>query len=495
MGAIAVFDVGKTNKKLLIYDESLAVIDQAYTPFPADESDPVHVEDLDGMEAWFLDRLKEAASKHDIQVVAVTTHGATAATIDRDGNRALPLVAYTTDPGEDFHERFFALCGDARALHRELATPPLGGLTNLAQGILYWKEHFGAAFDRVWKILPFPQYFAFRLTGRPAADTTYLGCHSYLYDFRTGGYSRVVDALGIRDRLPDRIAPSGEVLGSVSPAMAERTGLSTETRVVHGIHDSNASLLPFLIQSDEPFVLNSTGTWCVAMSPSESAELSDADMDAGVFCNCSAFGNPVRTSIFMGGQERAAWMDLLEGNGLHALPDFDPGVTASVLETAKEFILPGVMAGTGPFPHSTSRLVVDGNAAALAALQKDASGSPVMANAARLVSVLSCGLAVQSARQLRQTGAKDGMPIYVEGGFRNNRTYQAVLGSLFPTSPLILTELKEATAFGGALLGLAALRGEDPHALKDAFTIQKASSEETRFEAAKAYAAAFEAAV
>jgi hypothetical protein len=34
-----------------------------------------------------------------------------------------------------------------------------------------------------------------------------------------------------------------------------------------GLHDSSAALLPFLMYGKEPFVLLSTGTWCISLHP------------------------------------------------------------------------------------------------------------------------------------------------------------------------------------------------------------------------------------
>jgi sugar (pentulose or hexulose) kinase len=83
---IAVLDVGKTNKKLLVFDEKLNVLDSIYKNIPADESGSVHFEMINEMSEWFLNGLSEMASKHDIGAVSVTTHGATFAALGSDGN-------------------------------------------------------------------------------------------------------------------------------------------------------------------------------------------------------------------------------------------------------------------------------------------------------------------------------------------------------------------------------------------------------------------------
>ena len=34
-----------------------------------------------------------------------------------------------------------------------------------------------------------------------------------------------------------------------------------------GLHDSSAALIPYLVNFSMPFVLISTGTWCISMNP------------------------------------------------------------------------------------------------------------------------------------------------------------------------------------------------------------------------------------
>lgn len=472
MSCIAVLDVGKTNKKALVFDEGLEIVGEAYHSFPADTSGPVAVEQADATAEWFLDRLAELGREHDIGAVSVATHGATFACVGRDGRRALPVVDYTTEPGEELSRRFYERCGEPRELHRKYATPNLGALVNLAKGILFVQERFPDQFASVRALLNFPQYFAYLLTGQEGAECTYAACHTYLFDFATGSWSPVAEALGIREKLPPTIHRPGEVLGTLAPQVAQHTGLSPETQVTYGIHDSNASLLPYLIRQDEPFVLNSTGTWCVAMCPAQSAQLSEADLHAGIFCNCDAFANPVRTAIFMGGREWDTWGAAIQQTcGTDAVPPYQPRLYQEVLDAADTFIFPGVVPGTGAFPDSTSRLWEKGTCYPLEAIERGEARPACFEDAARAYAVLNCGLAVQTREQLRGVGLRDGMPIYLEGGFRKNPDYQALLASFFPASPIVLTDMKEATAFGAALLGRAAATGRGLKELGEEFQI------------------------
>ena len=75
----------------------------------------------------------------------------------------------------------------------------------------------------------------------------YLGCHTYLWDSLAGEYSEVARSMGILPLLPREIRRPWDSLGTVSEVVSDRTGLAPNTIVTLGIHDSNASLLPYFV--------------------------------------------------------------------------------------------------------------------------------------------------------------------------------------------------------------------------------------------------------
>ncbi|MFW5828840.1 MAG: FGGY family carbohydrate kinase, partial [Planctomycetota bacterium] len=341
-GHVAIFDVGKSNKKVVLFDEGMQQVAAEYQAFPALEEGAEHYEQTAAVTEWFLQTLRNLAAEHSIEAVGITTHGACAAGVDADGGLVEPVYAYTTDPGADFHADFHARCGTPRDLHRELASPSLAGsLLNLGVAAHYVQERHPEQWRQIRWFLPYPQYFAHVLTGKAAAEPTMLACHAYLYDFATGTYSRIPRELGLMDRLPD-IVPSGQVIGGVSPAVAAATGLAAGTPVIAGVHDSNASLIPYLMLQDGRFILNSSGTWCVLMKPGSDRQLDDAQMDRNVFCNCSVFGDPVKTALVMAGQERQSWAEALSARqpGRDIYPDYDEVMHADLIADGERFVLP-----------------------------------------------------------------------------------------------------------------------------------------------------------
>jgi L-fuculokinase len=470
---VAVIDVGKTNKKVLVFDRSLKLVDSAYRGFEERVEGAAHLEDLSGMSAWLLDQLGTFARQYDIGAVSVTTHGATLVCIDKNGGLAVPPIAYTTETDKEFDDDFYRVCGDARELQKTTATAAFGLLINAAKTLHYARTHYPEGFARIDCVLNMPQYFGYLLTGNKGAEPTYLGCHTYLLDFDARDYSVVADRLGVRDKLPPLAPNSWTVLGSVSEQAAKRTGLSRDCIVTMGIHDSNSSLLPYLVKGHDNFVLNSTGTWCVAMHPTNAVSFAEDELGKLVFYNLDAFFQPVKTTIFMGGQEFDTWCAAFKKvNGRGDYPGLDLERCARIVSERKLFILPSVVRGTGLFPHSKPRAVEGERVFALEDIAAGGEAPAFMRNHETASAVLNMSLAIQSSIALGMAGYNGAGSIFTEGGFRRNATYNGALAALFPSSRVATTRLDEATAFGAAMLGRAALDKSTPMETRDLFDIE-----------------------
>ena len=60
---MAVIDIGKTNKKILVYDQDLKCIHSVRDKFEEYEKDGLIVEDMEGMTGWILDSFRDIDEK------------------------------------------------------------------------------------------------------------------------------------------------------------------------------------------------------------------------------------------------------------------------------------------------------------------------------------------------------------------------------------------------------------------------------------------------
>ncbi|MCP3933289.1 MAG: carbohydrate kinase [Bacteroidetes bacterium] len=470
---IAVLDIGKTNKKLLIYDQNLNIVDQKKQHIPEIVLDDIQREDLDTILEWFRNGLKEYAAQYNIKAISVSTHGATFVGLDANGNLPIPVISYTHDPGDEFQQRFFLEFGDRHTLQRTTATPHFGALINPGKGLFFQKEKYPEAFDSLETILYYPQYFGYWLTGNKGADITYTGCHSYLWDFKKNTYSPVAEKLGIRNKMPKNVDNPFQILGKIRSELSSELGLSKDVVVTLGIHDSNSALLPYLITRESDFILNSTGTWCVVMHKEGEVAFNADDIGKTVFYNLNAFGDPVKTAIFMGGLEFEMYDKLLKM--IHTnkpFPDFDKTLYQSVIDDKECFILPSVVRGSGQFPNSEARVTEKGDIYSYDELESGTRLPTFFQDSEKAYAVLNISLGLQTKVALDRAGMKKGMPIFIEGGFRHNLPYCKLITALYPDSKVYLTSLQEASAYGAAICAKAALENKNPSELKDSIQIQ-----------------------
>jgi len=469
---IAVLDVGKTNKKVLIYDLQFNVLESSKESFPEIEKDGLQHEQPDAVFNWLCGTLAQFSEKYAIKAMSVTTHGATIVCVDDAGNLTAPPLSYTntTEPG--FADEFYTLFGTRDDLQQSTATAEVGDLINAGKMVYYIKKNFPADYEATKWLLSYPQYFGFKLTGNAGAEPTMLGCHSYLFDPHNHTYSSVAQGLGATDKLPPSINNSWESLGTVTPEIAEKTGVDPACVVTYGVHDSNASLIPYLISGSKKFILDSTGTWCVAMRPADKVHFTDDEIGKLVFYNMDIFKNPVKTSIFMGGLEYETYMNILnEKFPGKELPDFNADLYQSVIDKCSEFVLPSVTKGTGLFPKSPPRVVDGDKTVGLEDLQAGNDAPAFMDDFDRTCAILTISLAIQTATAFECADMQDGDTIFVEGGFRHNQPYLTLLKALYPASRVCTTEIKEATALGSAICGLALLKGTTPDQLTETVEI------------------------
>ncbi|MFT3974731.1 MAG: FGGY-family carbohydrate kinase [Amaricoccus sp.] len=415
---ILVIDIGKTNAKVAVVDAgSLAQIDFIARPSRVLPGPPYPHADTDGIWAFLLDALGALHARHGADAVSITAHGATAALLDADGRLALPVLDYE-HPGPDALADAYDA---ARPAFAETGTPKLpGGLVVGRQ--LFWQFATFPAAARATRILMYPQYWAHRLTGVAASEATSLGCHTDLWNPAARDFSSLVAAQGWRPLFPALRAAS-DCLGPITRQVADATGLSPATPVFCGIHDSNASLLPHLRSRRAPFAVVSTGTWVVTMAVGGRAVQLDPGRDTLV--NVNAFGDPVPSARFMGGRE---W----ELTRPEPLPD--PAAVGALLERGI-FLLPSVVAGSGPFPDRRAQWI-----------------GPADATPAERTAALSLYLAMMTSTCLELIGAAG--PTLVEGPFARNALYVAMLGAATGRPVVLPAPGSTGTSLGAALLAL-----------------------------------------
>jgi len=298
--AVAALDVGKTHARLVVVAaEGGAMLWQDHCDSGGYSAEGLRQLDLARLEAWLLQSLATAARAAHIEAIVPVAHGAAAVLLDEAGG-VIAAPDYE-DPGlERVMDSYRPLRDPFAATFSPLL--PLG--LNLARQWHWLRQQHPPCHARVRHALLYPQYWAWRLCGVTASEVTSLGCHTDLWRPLERRCSDLAERAGWSRWLPP-LRGAQESLGPITPAVAVRTGLPADCRVLCGIHDSNASYLCHLAAraADEPFALISSGTWTVIMA--RGADLRRLRESADMLANVDARGAPVATARFMGGREFA----------------------------------------------------------------------------------------------------------------------------------------------------------------------------------------------
>jgi len=94
---IVIYDIGKTNKKLLLFDLDFNLVSISEDRFPVvRDEDGFECDDIDLITSWITTSLNDLVSGNKFKVIAVnfSTYGASLIFLDKNGNRLTPVYNY-----------------------------------------------------------------------------------------------------------------------------------------------------------------------------------------------------------------------------------------------------------------------------------------------------------------------------------------------------------------------------------------------------------------
>jgi L-fuculokinase len=416
---VAVFDVGKTNMKVVVFDAAGKVVAERghpNAPLAPDPKWPYLKLDTGGAWAFLMGALKELGAHFSIGAISIAAHGAAGVLVTDEGE-ALPAMDYEFQGCDDVATEYEKV----RPPFEETLSPNLTRGLNLGKQVFYLQRRYTAEFAAARAFLGYPQYWSWRLSGVAATEFTAMGAHTDLWRPYEGRPSSMVDTLGWR-RLFPRMRNAWDTLGTLKPEVAAATGLAPGVRVICGAHDSNASLVPHLLSRDDPFTVISTGTWVIIMAIGGRAKL---DPRADMLANVDVRGKPTPTARFMGGREYA----VLAGD---APADADEADIASVIASGA-LAQPAFSDQGGPFASRKGAIV---------------GPAPTTPKArAGLATVYSALMTAHMLRRLEAPG-----DLIVEGGFARSPAFAAVLARLMAGRRVVIVPMSAGAAAGAAML-------------------------------------------
>ena len=417
-GALAVFDLGKTNSKLFVFSPDGTLLDERRTKPVWQDFRGRSVLDGDRLFAWMGRELADVAATHDVTRLMISAHGCAFALV-RGDELLHPILDYEQEIPGSVADVIDPILPD----FSETYTPwlPLG--FSIARHIYWLETEEPEAFAATEAILCYPQYWVWRFSGRMLAEWSYLGAHSQLWAPLERDYSSLVERLGWRDRFP-AIAPAGAVVGETKVTLAD--GSSRTIAVHNGVHDSNAALAYYRMTGLSDFTLVSTGTWVIIINLD--CPLGALDQERDMIANVTVNGEPAPSLRFMGGRE----YDLISEN-------WNKPISQTAVERVMErgvFALPSWAAG-GPFPETKGHIV----------------GGEVSGEERAAVAALYVAMMTDLSLDLIQSENL----LVLDGGLAKIDLFTTMLAQLRPTQSVVRSMMSEGSATGAAALAFKAL--------------------------------------
>ena len=426
---IAIFDIGKTNKKILLFDKNLKVISEKSVRFSEITDDDGFLgDDIAKIETWIDNTLTELTlnDEYNVQAVNFSTHGATVIYLDSKGNRLTPMYNYLKDMPKSISDDIYNKNGGVEEFSRKTASPAFGFLNSGLQ-IKWLEETKPNIYSKVANVLHYQQYLSYRFTGKIASEYTSIGSHTALWDFDNNKYHQWVEDFNFE--LPQPLTGS-------TVFESEFNGKNIKFGI--GMHDSSAALVPYLIAEKEEFILISTGTWGIVMNPFNSETLTTEQLNNDCLCFMSHKKDQVKSSLFLLGLPH-------EVNSKVLTDHFNLPENAFVNVKLNELLLEELQA------KNKGKRVYFKNGISKDSLDETVNPSQ-FASYEEAYHQLIIDLTDVNIKYVESVTPKidNTKKIFVTGGFAKNEIYLTLLANHFSNKKLYVSEIDNASALGCA---------------------------------------------
>jgi len=327
-----VLDIGKTNVKLIFLKNDKVV--KEYKTKQKNEKFKNSIKTLKSRKIidWLIKKLKKESRKNTLENFVCTTHGCSLAFIDFNDKEIIACTDYEYN-FDKYKKEFLKV----QPRFSTSFTPLLEGGLNTGLQIFYLCKRFPKVLNKTKYILSYPQYVAWKLSKNYSTEITYLGCHSFLWNFKKNQYSNLLKKLSVEKKFPP-IKKAWDSIGHF-------TLNNNKINILNGVHDSNASYLYFLKSNLKNFTLVSTGTWYIILNQQTNIRKLKPNYD--MLCGIDVFGKSVPTMRFMGGREYEFLCNKLKIS--------KKNFKISKIAIQDNLILPSFASG-GPFKINSSNL-------------------------------------------------------------------------------------------------------------------------------------------
>ena len=428
MNVVAIFDIGKTNKKVFLFNENYQIVwEKTVNLEETVDEDDFPCENIIELKNWIIYRLSEieVLKEYTLKAINFSTYGASFVYVDEEGNPLTPLYNYLKSYPEVLRREFYKKYKGEEKFAIKTASPVLMSL-NSGMQIYRLKQENPDVFFKVKYCLHLPQYLSSLLTGHYFSDITSIGCHTNLWNFKKMKYHKWIKKEIISAKIPPLLDAENtiEIAGSVA--------------VGGGLHDSSSAIIPYIINFTEPFVLLSTGTWSISLNPFNKIPLTFEELQHDCLCYLQYKQKPVKAARLFSGNEHEVQAKKI---ALHFGLPFD---------TIKEVIYDKVIIarlqekGKKPSKNDSHEIVRESLFE-----KRNLADFETYEMAYHQLMLDIVGQQILSTRLVIHNSPVK--KLFVDGGFSKNSIFMNLLAENFPDMEVYAASMAQASALGAAL--------------------------------------------
>ena len=189
----------------------------------------------------------------------------------------------------------------------------------------------------------------------------------------------------------------------------------------------------------EPFILISTGTWCISLNPFNQSPLTKEELENDCLCFLTYEAKPVKASRLFAGKEHEQQVKRISEHfnksaARYRSMDFNPAIITKLQSSNK----------------TVGKLSPGKNILKVSVFETRELSDFLNDEEAYHQLILDIIAQQYVSTQLVLKGTKV-KRIFVDGGFSNNSIYMNLLASVFPNIEVFAASMAQATAVGAAL--------------------------------------------
>ena len=437
--ATVIFDVGKTNKKILLFDHDGKILSEKLHTLPlTKDDDNFPCEDVHSLTHWLQSEWNTILKSKDFNITAVnfTAYGASFVHLGEDGKPVAPLYDYLKQIPSALLDKFYDEVKQKTGFNsnqfaQHTCSPKLGMLNSGLQ--LYWlKNTKPELWKKIKSSLHLPQYLSYLITGKKVSDYTSLGCHTALWDFQQVQYSKWLD-----DDTLSKLPPITTQAFTIIDFKESSEAIHRYVKVGTGLHDSSSALIPDLQSSNNSFILISTGTWSIQLNPFNHNPLTSDQLIKDCLCYLKSNGEQVKASRLLLGKEHDHQVERIASHfkvnkeSITVLA-FDEVTSSKTRIENKTKFYPACMEGSGPFSEHQNK-------------SWDVS---VFENANEAYHRLIYDLISMLKVSIQLIDEPEVETLFVDGGFARNSIFLNTLSFTFHKKKVLASYLPQSTAMG-----------------------------------------------